>query len=570
MVTRFIIGCVFLNFFLFLNAQNNLYPQDYGSPMVLPIELSGSFSELRGDHFHTGVDIRVVNRPHRKVYSIGDGWVSRIKVEPAGYGNALYITHPEGYVSVYAHFDFFTKEIAALVKTIQYRKKNFHIDESFPKDSLPVKKGEVIGIAGNSGFSFGAHLHFEIREEITEEPIDPLLFGLVVKDIIPPVFRQLKIYSHGTSTVNGKMIDVMYSTVKQSNGKYALPTVPVVSGAISFGFDVNDKQNYQNPNRLGLKTLCVWVDDSLFLDIRFDRLNFDVLRHQLAFIDYPERGRSSKRFQRTWKRPGNHLPIYYFIKDDGILYLDEERIYRIKCDITDINDHRSELLFSVKSVLGENHDFSVQCKDGWQLFQRDSLNIWKGEQTEVIMDSNALFSDLCFRIREYETPLSNFAPAVDVLCDDASPGFFKVRIKPDHPVDTLDGLVIVRVGEKNKLSGITTTDMGAYFEGRTRSFGTFALVQDIRSPVIRPIQIPVSGLVSNFKRISFKVTDDICGIADYNAWINGEWVLLEYHLKDDLMFYIIDDKMPVGESEFKIIVTDRCGNSAEWKQMLKR
>ncbi len=570
MVTRYVFFVFFISG-LTLQAQITPYPQIYSAPMDLPIELSGSFSELRGDHFHTGIDIRVIHRPHRKVYSIGDGWVSRIKVEPAGYGNALYITHPEGYVSVYAHLDSFKVDHAMLVKQIQYARQSFFIDVSFPKDTLPVKRGEVIGIAGNSGYSFGAHLHFEIRDEVSEEPIDPLLFGITVEDVVVPEFRNLKIYPHGSSTVNGKSNDVIYKVAKQSSGKYSLAVIPVVSGAVSFGFEVNDKQNYSNPNRLGLKTLTVWVDDSLFLDIRFERLNFDVVKHQLAFIDYPERERSSRRFQRTWKRPGNHLPIYHFIRDDGILYLSENRNYRIKCVITDIANHKAELLFSLKSIPQTDHDFSLHCMDGWMLFKRDSLNLWKGKYTEVLIDSAAMFSDLCFRISEYVSPLSVYAPAIDVVCDDAAPGFFRIRFSTDSiTTDADDKMVIAKIGENNELSGISTSYTEKYWEGKTRNFGTFVLVMDTIPPEIKPLWLPTTGTVSALSQINFKVTDDVSGIATYNAWINGEWVLLEYCLKDDLMFYTIDERMPMGESEFKVVITDKAGNSSEWKQTLTR
>ena len=338
---------------------------------------------------------------------------------------------------------------------------------------------------------------------------------------------------------------------------------------MSFGFEILDKQNSTNPNRLGLKFLKVYVDDSLLVDIRFERLDFAVVRHQLAYIDYPERERSKKRFQRSWKKPGNNLPHYKFIRDDGILYINENKHYRVKCVIQDIGGNEAELLFSINGRVGSNHNFDIQCNDEASVFRWDSMCTWAGNYSQVLMDKGALFSDECVFIRESETSLSEFAPRLDIISDEALAGFYRIRLMPIQMSDDIGGMTIAQLGEKGVLNGITTTFSNGWFEGRTRSFGKFVLVRDTLPPEIKPQKIPATGSVTGLKKISFKVTDDICGIADYNAYINGEWILLEYSLKDDEMFYIIDDKMPAGESVFRLVVTDRCGNEAVWEMNLK-
>jgi murein DD-endopeptidase MepM/ murein hydrolase activator NlpD len=561
---------VFLLLLSLLSSAQNDYPQHiFREPMDLPLELSGSFSELRQVNFHAGIDIRVLNRTNRNVYSIGNGYVSRIKVEPSGYGNALYIAHPEGYVSVYAHLDRFNKEIAHMVKRIQYEKQSFSIDINFPPDSLKISKNDFIGIAGNTGYSFGAHLHFEIRDAETEEIIDPLLFGLKVRDSQPPQFKEMKLYAHGTSTINNKNSDLILKTNMQTNGVYSIASIPSASGAISFGFDILDKQNTTNPNRLGLKTIKVFIDDSLFLDISFSRLNFSSVRHQLAYIDIPERKKTGKRFQQTWKKPGNNLPIYNFIRDEGILYINENKTYRVNCIIEDIGNNKAELQFRIKGAISE-HLFEMNCDEGYELFYWDTLNIWSGKFSEIVFDKGTLFSDECLLINESDSSGNTIHPVLHIFNENELSGFYKIRMKAHLSTEEVTDLTIAKSTGKGKYSGLRTTFTDGYFEAYSRSFGTFLLMRDTIPPKIEPEKIPANGAVTSLKKLTFKVTDDICGIDSYNAYINGEWVLLEYDLKSDQMFYVMDEKMPAGKSAFKIVVTDFCGNIGIWEKTLIR
>ena len=161
-------------FFISVSMAQNSYPQDYfQSPLEIPLILSGTFAELRSNHFHSGLDIKTQQQSGLKVMAAASGFVSRIKVSHFGYGKALYITHPNGYTTVYAHLQNFNPEIDAYIKHRQYKNESYEI-ELFPKaGELLVNNGDIVAYSGNTGGSGGPHLHFEIRNK-QEHPMNPM------------------------------------------------------------------------------------------------------------------------------------------------------------------------------------------------------------------------------------------------------------------------------------------------------------------------------------------------------------------------------------------------------------
>ena len=145
-------------------------------PFDFPLTLSGNFGELRANHFHGGLDFKTQGAVGKPIRNIADGYVSRVTVTPGGYGQAVYMVHDNGYTSVHGHVLRFDPAIAKVVEEYQYANETFEVDLEFGPDEFRFAQGEVFAWSGNEGYSFGPHLHMEIRRNDTGEYIDPLQF----------------------------------------------------------------------------------------------------------------------------------------------------------------------------------------------------------------------------------------------------------------------------------------------------------------------------------------------------------------------------------------------------------
>ena len=273
---RYILS-LFLVFFCFLDAQNN-YPQDYFSePLDIPLVLSGTFAELRSNHFHSGLDIKTQQRTGLKVNASARGFVSRIKVSHYGYGKALYITHPNGYTTVYAHLQKFSPNIEAYVKKHQYRKETYEI-ELFPKaEDLSILKGALVAYSGNSGGSGGPHLHFEIRDK-QERPINPMLFGFDIKDTSTPVIKSVYVYPlDKNSIINASNVKQKLRLTPLKNGDYTAESIEAI-GNIGFGIGTYDRQDLA-ANSNGVYNIQTIINGSRNFEIDFKRFSFDETKH---------------------------------------------------------------------------------------------------------------------------------------------------------------------------------------------------------------------------------------------------------------------------------------------------
>ena len=539
----------------------NLTAQNYTAPLDFKMLLSGTFGELRGNHFHAGIDIKTEGVEGQKVKAIADGYISRIKVSTWGYGKVIYITHPEtGHTSVYAHLQKFSNKIDSIVKKEHYKKESFEINLFPNKDALKVKQGEIIALSGNSGGSGGAHLHFEIRDTKTEHPINPLQFGFNIADNIPPTLSKLKIYAFDTTLINGYRKSKIIN-IKKTNNKYSIDETPTINGSFALGISTYDKLN-DSYNKNGVYSIKVCVDSSICYKFTVDELDFSTSRYVNAHIDYKEKKESKKKYHRCYKLPHNKLTNYSEIINEGIIDIKDTLPHLISLEVTDIYGNISDLEFNVKST---NNPFLTRCplpKDTINTpFSLDKVNIFKKENMELHMQAFSLYEPLMFHYNTIDSIDGVYGKIHQVHYNNT----------PVHKKYVLS-LNAEIAGNLKAKSYIATTDLkgnfwyigGKWIDGfiktKTRQFGNFCIMADTINPEVKGVNIYPGKTFNTQTSIKLTIKDINSGIKSYRGEIDGKWILMDYDYKRDLLRYDIDEKLTKGKHTFTLKVTDNVNN----------
>lgn len=552
---------------LFGNAQNKVLPSGFIAPLDLPHNLSGSFGELRGAHFHSGVDFNTGGAEGRKIYAVADGYVSRIRISPRGYGKAIYITHPNGKVSVYGHLKKYNESIAAFVKKMQYQLKSFELDTILDSTRIKVKRGQLVAYSGNSGRSSGPHLHFEIRDAYTEKTINPLLFGYKIMDKTPPIIEQLVIYPFGPqSTVNGKT-EALFREVVQKNNRYVFKDTSAirVTGDCFIGVLAHDKvTNLRFKN--GLHALQIYADSNLFFAMQLDSFSFNESPAVNSFTDYEYFLNTKKRMMRTYVQPNNPLNIYKKVVDKGILKFNGSHKREINIQAKDFFGNVSNISFSIFHKAKENRNDSSKTNSG-KMFYFDRENFFAAPDFLLYMPENVLYDTLLFN---YQTlpPLSKYYSNIHVVHHDKIPTHIKycISIKPDSiPQHLLSKVFIAKINGKNQILNYGGKWSDGYLMTHVEGFGKFVVLADTVKPKIVPINIKDNMQVNAGDSLRLKITDDLSGIKSYNAYINNKWVLMEFDEKKNMLILEIDEHINPGKNVLKIIVEDAVNNRSEYK-----
>ncbi len=550
------------------NVADNPFPSGYFiSPVEFPLSLSANFGELRTNSFHAGIDIRTGGVTGRRVLAAAEGHVYRILVSPVGYGRALYIEHPNGLATVYAHLDRFTVEIEAYIKEQQYRRQSFHVDLTPPRGMFRFDQGELTGYSGNTGSSFGPHLHFEIREAATQMPVNPLLFEFDVTDNLPPVLYTLAVYplTHN-SLVNGSN-EPLFIPLDGGRGRYHLPsgTRIEVYGEIGFGIEATDFLN-NAPNRCGVWSVELLMDNKSVYRHELTRFAFGELRYINSHIDYAEKIRNRRDIQRTFLQPNNRMSIYDHHVNRGIGLFYNEGTADARIVVKDAYRNRSVLSFPVKTVLPEEEALPPQPPGNFVMLMRhDQPNRYSGENVSVSMPAGALYDDLLFGLKE-SPPVNGSLTPVYHIHDEFTPVHrnYQLSIGADtiHPELREKALIVNLNNNNNSPSPVSSRWSDGHVSGQTNVFGRFTVMVDTIPPVIEPLNIAPGKDMSNRPMISFRVRDDLSGIATCNGYIDGEWALFEFDPKNDHLFYVFDEeKIGRGKNrKLELIVADEKEN----------
>lgn len=554
-----------------LSAQaQKTFPQKYfRSPVDFTITLSGNFAELRNNHFHSGIDIRTFTTG-KKIYAIADGFVSRIKIAAGGYGKAIYIDHPNGYTSVYAHLNHFSPEIEEFVKNYQYEKKKFAFDLNLKKDQIKVQKGKIIAFSGNTGSSAGPHLHFEIRDTKSEHPLNPLLFGFKVKDTTPPKITNMYVYPLDTlSSVNGKNIRQKFP-VTYYNNAYHLKGDPKISliGNVGFALQTNDYLD-NTWGKCGIYHLKFKVNDSLLTEYKFKEFSFDESRYINSHMDYSLNVKHNKRVHKTFKEPNNKLSMYTKFNNRGIYRFEKGIKYRIDFIVYDTKKNRSSLRVYARGAASEK---KFKQEEFNQFMPFSDINVFKEKEVEVKFPENSFYSDLNFKYSSSRD--SNLLSNIHHIHKLTTPvhKYYTIAIKPNSIPTRYDNkLIVVRFDKKNRM----VNEGGVYIDGRmktkSRYLGKFAIAVDTVPPSIKARTNFKATTLSNKERISFTIDDDLSGIKSFNGTIDGKWVLFEYDAKNKRLFYTFDKKRLFANRmhQLKLTVTDKVGNKNTFETKFK-
>ncbi len=559
-------------FFTTLWVHGQPYPKDdFIAPLDVPLKLSGTFGELRSDHFHAGIDLKTGEMEGLKTYAIADGYVSRIKVQAGGYGKALYLTHPNGYVSVYAHLSRYNSILDDYVTRTQYSLRSYEIDLYPDAGMFPVKQGDVIAFTGNSGRSGGPHLHFEIREAGSQMPVNPLHFNFLVTDRTPPLINLLKVYPHGQgSRINGR--NTAADLIAVSNGSvYNIKGNDTVtaSGSVLFGINTYDPFN-GGMNKNGVYSIDLFVDGELAYGHRLDRFSFDETRYINSLIDYREYRTKSRRVQRSFVDPNNRLSIYTQKNERGFA-VEAGRRYQVRYVVSDFAGNSSELVFWLRGEeRRDGTDDNGGGHDGHAFsFRKD--NTFSAEGVSLMVPGRALYDTLTFIYSRKEKQPGSCSP-MHGLHNDYVPlhSWCDLRIEPEvtDEINT-DKLLIIKIYDDGDHTPCGGTFSGGVVSARIREFGDYCVVTDTVAPRISPVNISENKSLLAQHTIQVRIADDLSGIGTYNGYLNGEWVLMEYDAKNDLLTYHFDQHLQDGDNLFELVVTDERNNTATYRATLK-
>ncbi|MDR1527554.1 MAG: M23 family metallopeptidase [Dysgonamonadaceae bacterium] len=539
-----------------------MYAQDIVPPLDIPLYLSGNFGELRNNHFHSGIDFKTQGATGQPVRAVDEGFIARISVSPYGYGNALYIAHPNGKTSVYGHLERFAPPIEALVRDGQYRRESFSVNLYLLPQQLPVKKGERIAWSGNSGGSGGPHLHFEFRDTRTQIVLDPLpSFKDRIKDTRPPEIRALMVFPQPNQGIaNGSAQNQVLKLIRDKAGRQSLANPLTAWGQIGFGIKAYDRMD-ETSNIYGVNEIILNVDGQEIYHSIMNRFSFDDTRYINTYIDRTEWTEHNAFFMKSFTDPGNFLGINR-APGNGIISIDREKIYHLEYVLKDVYNNTTTFRFDIQ---GKQAGLPQGEQQGvWFPFHRDNAFAENGIELQIPRKNLYTDLDLQTQVVAWHTP---FAPLY--IVGDRIPLHtycpLTLAIANDcYPDKSKYGVVSYLQDKKTWLGG-------QYKDGKIRvqirELGKFSVDIDTIPPTITPLS---EATWATNRRMAFRISDELSGIQSYRGTLDGQFVLFEYDAKNHLLYCVYDpERMKQGQQTLHLRVTDGAGNRSEFRKTIQ-
>ena len=532
------------------NSQTK-YPTNYFSnPLQIPLILNGNFGESRSNHFHSGIDIKTQFKEGFKVFSAAEGYVSRIKIAHGGFGKAIYINHPNGYTTVYAHLKKFNNSIEEFVKKIQYKKQSYEVDLYLNTSDLKVFNNEIIGFSGNTGSSSGPHLHFETRKTVNQKALNPLLFGIEIKDTRRPVVNSLYMYKK----LKSGSISLPYKVVlnKINDSTFATKKIKV-NGLVSFGLSGFDRQDLAK-NKNGIYEISTFLNENLINSMKFDSFFFEESIKINSLIDYSFFVENRKRILKLFLEDENDLSIYS-TKNKGFVDVKQKTELLFKIVAKDIKGNSISINVPldyenmVKATLTNSQGVSYSKK-----IENIIENDFEFKNSHVNIPKNTFLKNRKIKIEHPNDTLKIINPYI--------PLYKNIKIKFKNPNNNKGNYLAVKDYNNKELFASSKLNPLNYFELKTKKFGLYFIKNDSLSPEISPLNFKNGDWVSNKKYLKFKILDKESGIKKYKGKINGKWMLFEYEYKKNLISYEFDSfYLSKSKNEVEIELEDMVGNT---------
>lgn len=546
-----------------LSVAAQTYPNQYfRSPLDIPLKLSGTFGELRTNHFHSGLDIRTNSVEGLPVYAAAEGHVSRIKVSAYGYGLALYVDHPNGYTTVYAHLRNFDQPIAEWVEKKHQEKKSFELDIALYPGELPVTKGQRIAFSGNTGGSGGPHLHFEVRDTKTEAVINPRHFGFKVNDQVAPVVDFIEVVPYGQyAQINGSRLPRKLPLKRSAGNNYAATSQPEVFGAVYLQIKTWDKHT-GNEFRNGIYQLVMRSGNDTLYHFKADRFEFDETRYANAVMDYEARMLQREQVYRCFRSPGNFLSMLPLQLPNGMIHLHAGETKPIEITVRDYDGNTATARLSLKGAEGpaaslqETHIAFTE-----RVIPTKPWN-WQNDEVQLSMPAKNLYDTLNFVYRRSIKPYAMFSSVHSIHYPEVPVhASYDLAIKHTGLVDSLRAkTVLVNININKGRSATTGKWDGPWFRSKVRSLGDFYLSVDTTAPVIKVVALRAGGSYSKGQQIKFVLADNLAGLQSYNLYLGDVWQNAAFDGKTATLSYSFTENSPKGNLILRLVVKDAVGN----------
>jgi len=532
------------------------YPQNYFKwPVGAAIGIVANFGELRPNHYHMGLDCRTDQRENVPVYASADGYITKVKIEPYGFGRCIYINHPNGLTTVYAHLNAFEPALEKYVTQQQYNLQQWKVFLDIPANLFKVKQGDYIAASGNTGGSQGPHTHFEIRDTKTDKCLNGLMFGLPIPDKVQPEIIRLAMYDRTVSTYNQS--PKLYA-LKKVNGAYTVigGKITAPSNRVSFALTMQDKNSMTaNPN--GVYAAAVIDNGEQISRFELDSISYAETRYFNAHIDHKTRGNGGPWLQYLSPLPGYENYIYRTDNNKGVTVFSDNEKHEINIIVLDADGNKSTLNFD---VLPPTNLAAKTATVSGQKFIPNYLNIFENNKVKFYLPENALYDTVHFIYKELPSAAGK---TIYQLMNATIPvqTYFPVSIKENFAMEDTGKIVMERFygSKKDFAKAVYNKD---WYTASFREFGNFQLLVDREPPTIVPIGFRDGMNAAGLRRILFQVKDNTEDIVNFTALLDGKWLRFSND-KGINFIYNFDDKCGPGQHELKISATDQVGNTTE-------